>query len=209
MKKLDLKDKLNPKHTALLVIDIQKDFCSSDGVLGNKGRDFRLIKQMMERLPLVIESAEKYNILTLYTQQVYNPEKLNALQKEQYELDGKLITCDIKTNGYEFYEINPPKQDTYIKYNFNAFSNPNFQTRLKQSNIRTLIVTGVDTQFCVETAVRNGYDLGYKIVLVEDCIATNNKHIDMHNRTIDLVRNSYGVVIKSSELIKLWGGSTE
>jgi len=201
---MDINEKLSSLHTALIVIDIQNDFCSPDGLLGIRGRDFTLINEMMEKLSSVINTAKKSNVLTLYTQQLYDPNKINDLQKEQYELDGKLVTCDIKTDGYKFYKIDPPKEDIYTKYNFNAFSNSEFQKRLEKNNIKTLVITGVDTQFCVETAVRNGYDLGYKIVLVSDCIGTNAKHIEVHNHTIELVKRSYGVVLTSEELIHIW-----
>ena len=97
MAKMDLKEKLNPVHTALIVIDIQNDFCSPEGTLGKRGRDFTLIDQMMEKLPKVIQSAKEANVLTLYTQQIYDPQQINDLQKKQYGLDGKLITCDINT----------------------------------------------------------------------------------------------------------------
>lgn len=201
---MDIAEKLNPKNTALIVIDIQVDFCSPLGLLGIKGRDFTLIDRMLKTLPKVIELATKNKVLTLYTQQIYDPAKINNLQKEQYELDGKLVTCDIATNGYDFYKINPPMKDVYIKHNFNAFSNPQFQKRLEQNNIKTLLIAGVDTQFCVETAIRNGYDLGYKIVVLKDCIATNAKHSEIQDKTLELVTRSYGVVITSEDLDKIW-----
>jgi nicotinamidase-related amidase len=172
-------------------------------VLG-RGRDFYLIEKMMGILPSVIKTANDANVLTLYTQQIYDPNKLNSLQKEQYALDGKLITCNIDTDGYKFFKINPPQEDVYVKYNFNAFSNLEFQNRLDKNNIKTLVITGVDTQFCVETAVRNGYDLGYKIVVVEDCVATNAKNVEFQNNTLALIRKSYGVVINSLELKEIW-----
>lgn len=201
---MDIEEKLNPIQTALIVIDIQIDFCSPNGVLGKRGRDFTLINTMLDKLPSVIDLANKLRVLTLYTQQIYDPQKLNELQKEQYELDGKLITCDINTDGYKFYKIDPPQEDIYIKHNFNVFSNSTFQKRLEQNHIKTLVITGVDTQICVDTAVRNGFDLGYKIVLLEDCVATNMKHKEIHDKTIDLVRKSYGVVLSSTELFDIW-----
>lgn len=204
MVKMDINEKLDPKHTALIVIDIQNDFCSPEGALGKRGRDFTVINNALDKLDSVIKSAKASKVLTLYTQQVYDPDKINDLQREQYELDGKLITCDINTDGYKFYNMNPPEKDVYIKHNFNIFSNIDLQKRLEENNIKTLVITGVDTQFCVETAVRNGYDLGYKMVLIEDCIGNNTKNKDFHDNTIALVRKSYGVVLNSSELIEIW-----
>ncbi len=207
MNKLPLSEKIKPEHTALLVIDIQNDFCAPDGLLGKRSRDLSLMDPMIDKLIRLITTADNKNVLTIYSQQIYDPQKLNPLQKEQYDLDGKLITCDISTSGYKFYRINPPLEKVYIKHNYNIFSNPKIIEILERHRIKTLIITGVDSQYCIETAIRNGFDLGYKIVVPEDLIATSAKHIDMQNRTLELVRKTYGVVVKCDDLVNLWENS--
>lgn len=204
MPKLDLKEKVSPKHTALLVIDIQNDFASPNGKLAQKGRDLSQVEPMIDNLEKLINVAKHANVLTLYTMQIYDRNNLNELQKEQYDLDGKAITCDIDTDGYKFYRISPPESDTYVKYNFNAFSNRDLLTRLKENNIKTLVITGMDTIYCIETAIRNGYDLGYKIVVPKDLVAGNAKHQELNDKTLRLVEKSFGVLTTSEELINLW-----
>ncbi len=201
---MDLKKKLDSRHTALLVIDIQKDFAAPNGVRGQRGGDLSQVDPMVDRLEIVIPIAEQSGVLVLYTQQVYDRDKLNELQKEQFDLDGKLIMCDPKTGGQEFYRINPPSELVFEKQNFNAFSNPKLQDALNARGIKTLVITGMDTYYCVETAIRNGYDLGYKIVIPEDLVACNGKHIEMHNRTLELVKKTYGVVVTFDELKRIW-----
>jgi ureidoacrylate peracid hydrolase len=201
---MNLTDKVNPLTTALVVIDIQNDFCSSKGVLAKRGRDLSLMDPMIDTLEDFIETARNKNVLTLYTQQIFDRSHLNPLQLEQYDLDNKLVTCDISGDGYGFYRLNPPVDSVYVKYNFNAFSNPDFQRILEKRGIKTLVITGVDAQFCVETAIRNGFDLGYKIVVPSDLIATNAKKVEVMNRTLDLVRSTYGVVTTSIELESIW-----
>ena len=202
--RLPINEKLDPKNTALIVIDIQVDFCSPEGLLGKRGRDLSQMQSMLEKLNEVIALAKSKNILTLYTQQIYDRAKLSDLQKEQYDLDGKLVTCDIATDGYKFYRINPSAEDFYPKYNFNIFSNNKLLARLAENNVKTLVITGVDTIYCIETAIRNGYDLGYKIVVPEDLIAGNPKYSDLNSKTLDLVKKSYGVVTDSKELVGIW-----
>ena len=204
MNRLPLNEKINPDETALLVIDIQIDFCSPEGLLAKRGRDLSLMEPMIGKLQNLIQYAEKHKVLTAYTQQIYDRTKLTDLQKEQYDLDGKLITCDINTEGYKFYKIDPPKDNIFVKHNFNAFSNQKLLETLQKNNSKTLIITGVDTQYCVETAIRNGFDLGYKIVVPEDLIATNANKLDMHNRTLELVRKVYGVVVTSADILSAW-----
>lgn len=206
--KLSLIEKVDPAHTALLVIDIQNDFCSPDGLLGRRGRNLSMIERSINRLIPTINTARSAGVVTLYTQQIYDRSKLNDLQIEQYDLDGKFVTCDIEGNGHQFYRIDPPRSDVYKKYNYNVFSNPALVERLESNNVKTLVIAGVDTHYCVETAIRNGFDLGYTIVVPADLIATGAENLDMHERTIELVRRTYGVLTTSSDLIDAWSGSS-
>lgn len=203
MPRMPLNEKINPKHTCLLVIDIQIDFASPEGLLGKRGRDLSEVKQLLENLEKTIITAKEKDVLTLYTQQIYDREHLTDLQKEQYDLDGKLVTCDIDTDGYKFYKINPPQQDVYVKYNFNAFSNTDLKTRLEKESIRTVIITGMDTIYCVETAIRNAFDLGYKVVVPTDLVAGNAKNKDLAEKTLTMA-SRIGVTTTSDELIKIW-----
>ncbi len=203
---MPLNEKINPKHTCLLVIDIQVDFASPKGLLGKKGRDLSEVAPLLENLEKTISTAKEKDVLTLYTQQIYDRENLTDLQKEQYDLDGKLVTCDFSTNGYKFYEIKPPQKDVYVKYNFNAFSNPDLVNRLNKESIKTMIITGMDTIYCVETAIRNAFDLGYKVVVPKDLVAGNAKNKDLAEKTLAMA-GRMGVTTTSDEIIRIW--STE
>lgn len=201
---MDFYTKIEPRHTALLVIDLQKDFAAPDGLRGRKGGDLSHIELLVNNLQTLIPTAQKAGVLTLYTQQIYDRTKLNELQKEQFDLDGKVVTCDPSTGGHDFYKIQPPPELVYEKYNFNAFSNPQLAETLKAHNIKTLVIAGMDTYYCVETAIRNGFDLGYKIVVPEDLVAGSSRHMDFHNRTLQLVKKTYGIVTTSHRLAEAW-----
>lgn len=86
----------------------------------------------------------------------------------------------------------------------NDFCSPfGLMKELSEKAIKTLIITGVSTQICVETAIRNGFDLGYKIVVPRDLVATTSKDPDIQNRTLRLVEKTYGVVVTSPEIITI------
>ena len=105
---MKLKEKINPKDVAILVVDVQKDFADPEGFLAKRGRDMTIINKVMELLPGFLKKAELKNILTLYTKQIYDPEKLNNLQKEQYDIDGKFISCRKDQEGSDFFSVTPP-----------------------------------------------------------------------------------------------------
>ena len=203
MTKLNLQTKLNPSWTALLVIDIQNDFCSPSGLMASMGKDVSEMATMVGKIKTLAASCDKAGMPVFYTQQIYDRTKLTDLQKEQYDLDGKMITCDIHGDGYKFYLLNPPAGRVFPKYTYNVFSNPDLTNELSRRGIKTLIVTGVSTQICVETAIRNGFDIGYKIVVPRDLIATTSKTPATQERTLHLVEKTYGVVVDSAEIRKI------
>lgn len=201
MTKMDLRTKLNPTSTALLVIDIQNDFCSPSGLMASMGKDISGMDSMTEKIKNLADVCEAAGVPVFYTQQIYDRTKLTDLQKEQYDLDGKMITCDIDGDGHKFYKLNPPSDRVFPKYNYNVFSNPNLNNELSERGIKTLIITGGLTQICVETAIRNGFDIGYKIVVPQDLVATTSKDPNTQERTLRLVEKTYGVVVDSDEII--------
>lgn len=203
---MELKEKISPKHTALLVIDIQNDFAAPDGLLAKGGRDMLMVEPMIEKLQKTIAIAQVTGVPIFYTQQIYDRSKLTELQKEQYDMDGKYITCDIKTDGYKFYKIKPSAESVFVKYNYNAFSNPELEKKIKEHDIKTLVIAGLDTYWCVETAIRNAFDLGYKVVVPKDLVACNGRHQDLHRRTLELVQKTFGVIVTSEEINKIWNG---
>lgn len=198
---MNLQAKLNPASTALLVIDIQNDFCSPSGRMASIGKDVSGMNSMIEKIERLAGVCEMADVPVFYTQQVYDRSKLTDLQKEQYDLDGKMVTCDVNSDGYTFYMLNPPADRVFPKYTYNVFSNPDLSSELSNQNIKTLIITGVSTQICVETAIRNGFDIGYKIVVPRDLVATTSKDPGTQERTLRLVEKTYGVVVDSSEII--------
>lgn len=204
MKKMNLREKLNPTSTALLVIDIQNDFCSPSGLMASMGKDISGMDTMIKKIIELAKACDMAGVPVFYTQQIYDRSKLTNLQKEQYDLDGKMVTCDIAGDGYKFYKLNPPADRIFPKYTYNVFSNHKLNNELSKQHIKTLIVTGVSTQICVETAIRNGFDIGYKIVVPRDLVATTSKDPDTQERTLRLVEKTYGVVVDSVEVIEIF-----
>lgn len=200
---MNLSEKLNPAHTALLVIDIQNDFCSPEGKMGQMGKDVSAMPGLVDRISQLVSQCELKSIPIFYTQQIYDRTKLSELQKEQYDLDGKMVTCDIEGDGWKFYKLSPPAERVYQKYNYNIFSNPQLQPDLDKRNVKTLIITGVATQICVETAIRNAFDLGYKIVVPADLVGTTSNDSSVQERTLNLVRKTYGVVSSLDEITSI------
>ena len=200
---MTLADKLDPKHTALIVVDMQNDFCAPTGLMASNGKDVSRMDDLVHGIHSLVNICVAQSIPVLYTQQIYDRAKLTDLQNEQYDLDGKMITCDIKGDGWKFYGFSPDNNEVYKKYSYNIFSNNQLKNNLEEWKIKTLIITGVSTQICVETAIRNGFDIGYKIIVPSELVATTSNDPATQERTLNLVRKTYGVVSSLNELSEL------
>ncbi len=169
--------------------------------MASMGKNVSGMDGMIAKIQRLVDVCNAVDVPIFYTQQIYDRSKLTNLQKEQYDLDGKMITCDIDGDGYRFYGLNPPADRVFPKYTYNVFSNQRLSDELSSRNIKTLIITGVSTQICVETAIRNGFDIGYKIVVARDLVATTSNNPSTQERTLQIVEKTYGVVVGSAEIV--------
>lgn len=203
---MPLAEKLAPEHTALLVIDLQRDFAAPDGLLARRGRDLAMVAPLLAALAPTLQIAKAAKVPVLYTKMLHDRACLTPLQREQYDLDGRVVTCDSAGDGHEFYGAQPPIGDVFVKYQYNIFSNYDFVQRLEALGTKTLVITGMDTMYCVEAAIRDAFDRGFKVVVPRDLVACNAKNLDIHNHTLRMVDKVFGVVVDSAELNRVWKG---
>jgi ureidoacrylate peracid hydrolase len=99
-------------------------------------------------------------------------------------------------------EIKPTEEDYIIlKRRDSAFQDTELRMWLNTLKINTLIFCGIDTSICVETSLRDGFNIGYDVILISDATASGiNKHYDT---TIERIRDYYGIVTDLSDLQKM------
>ena len=71
---ITLEDKVGPAHTALLVVDMQNDFCSSDGHIATSGKDVSASQRIARRLPALLDRARQAGVLIVFVRNVYSTE---------------------------------------------------------------------------------------------------------------------------------------
>src|SRR5947209_8515679 len=70
-----MREKVTPRHTALLVIDMQNDFIASEGLIGREGRDVSQAQEMGKRLPGLIDTARKAGVFVIFVRNVYTTDR--------------------------------------------------------------------------------------------------------------------------------------
>jgi len=209
MKPLPLDYLLTKTQKALVLVDVQNEFCHPDGVFGRKGVDMSTITSMMVALERLVGSAREKQIPVVF---VYNVEDDNTdsfawrMRPDAKEDSANEGVCRRGTWGAELYGFAPQEGDIMIeKCRFSGFLNTPLDAILKNCRIETLIFTGVATNICVESTLRDAMVRDYHVILAPDACAT--WYPDLQAATCKTVRLWYGKVADSEEITGLWAGN--
>ena len=194
---------MNP---ALVVIDVQNGFVSKGGSYDLLGMDTSNYRQVIPRIRELIELCRENSIPVFYTQAVRESSGIdlltrthNILPKSREERIMKKPICVRGTWDADIVaDVAPrPGDHVVIKRRDSAFHDTEIKVWLSSLGIDTLIFSGIDTSICVETSLRDAFNLGYDVVLIADAtISSNRKH---YESTIDNIKDYYGLVMNLSE----------
>jgi ureidoacrylate peracid hydrolase len=207
-----LAEKLKPAHTALLVVDMVNDFCADGGLISKDGRDLTAAKALGERLPAFIEKARKAGIFIVFIRCVYTTERnffLSDVWLEQAARKRKggytrIPVCCDGTWGGDFYgDVKPQAGDAIVtKHRYDAFHNTDLDLILRSNGIRTVAITGVVTNVCVETTARSAFVHDYYVVAVDDgCAAYSEAD---HKASLSNIDRFFGEVATTKQVSALW-----
>jgi ureidoacrylate peracid hydrolase len=204
-----LDQKVDPEHCALLVIDVQNDFAANGGFFDKMGADLSPIQtQRVPALLRLIEEARQARVLMVFVQAIYDPIYLSAPMRERnLRLKMEIPRCLTGSWGAAFYEVAPePGEPVVTKHRYSAMVNSDLPMLLSRHGIRSLLLTGIATDTCVESTGRDAYFADYYVTVVADCCgaASEQDHLGALKR----FTRDYGQVVTSSEVIDAWHAST-
>jgi ureidoacrylate peracid hydrolase len=197
---------INP---ALLVIDVQNGFVSKGGSYDLLGMETSYYREVIPKINNLINLCRNVGIPIFYTQAVRESSGIDLLTrshkilpKSREERIKKKPICVRETWDAEIVnEIKPAEGDhVVIKRRDSAFHDTEIGVWLRSLNIDTLIFSGIDTSICVETSLRDAFNIGYDVVLISDATASNNKK--HYESTLENVKGYYGIVMDMKELFQ-------
>lgn len=173
-----IREKVAPPHTALLVVDMQNDFIADGGLISKDGRDTTAAKALGERLPGFIRRAREAGVLVVFIRNVYTTERNFYLSDSWLEHAARqrkggytsIAVCEPGSWGGDFYgDVRPEPGDPVVtKHRYSGFHNTDLETILRSNGIRSVIVTGVVTNVCVETTAREAFVRDFYVVAPYD-----------------------------------------
>ncbi|SFE19315.1 cysteine hydrolase family protein [Roseivivax sediminis] len=178
----------SPADTALIIIDMQRDFCDPEGWVGQHGADPAPMRAVVEPIRAVLGRMRALGFPVIHTREGHRPDlaDLNENKRWRSAREGAEIGTSgpcgrMLTRGEPGWEIVPelaPAAGEPIidKPGKGAFYATDLEQILHARGIRNLIFTGVTTDCCVHTTMRDANDRGFECMLLDDCCAATLTH---------------------------------
>jgi nicotinamidase-related amidase len=205
------------EHAALLVIDMQCDFLCEEGgcpkLLGLSSIDLEPVRAIIPRISRVVEWARQKDLTVVFTREAVEPDlsDLTLSKKIRYENAGypvgtpgpmgRLLVKG-EPGAQLIPEFTPHELDIVLdKPAQSVFVGTNLELMLKEKGITHLLFAGVTTQCCVLATYRQGNDLGFFGLLLEDCCAAFNSR--EHDAAVEVIVSEGGAVGWSTTSLNL------
>ncbi len=197
-------ERLRNTKKALIVVDVQNDFCHNQGAFAKKGVDLSFIqKNVIPKLLSFIERCREFKLPIIFVKTIHSnwtnsPSwigRLGGMAKE-------IPVCTPDSWGSEFYEVKPEPEDCIvIKHRYSAFIGTDLNLILRSKGIETLLFTGTVTNVCVETTARDAFNHDFNVILVEDCCGAYFP--EEHQATLVNISKYFGTVTTSDRIIEI------
>ncbi|MDK2744561.1 MAG: cysteine hydrolase [Nitrospira sp. BO4] len=210
-----LLDSLTPARTALLVIDMQRDFLLPEGYAAQAGLDIAPLTATIRPIEKLLAVGRAAGLLIVHTREGHVPDlsdcppyKLERSRRAGAEIGSKgplgrlLVRGEV---GHDFVESLRPKAGEIVidKPGYSAFSHTTLQQALTKRSIETLIITGVTTEVCVSSTLRSAVDLGYRCITVSDACASGDP--TLHKAALAMIGvegGIFGEVVTTAQVVE-------
>lgn len=188
--------------TALIVVDLQVDFCSPQGVAARQGKKMSEIYAVLPRVAEFYKAAKIRNIPVFFTQFIYHSVKAPVTMKRHVSA-GFSPMCVSGSRGEILYPIEPSVDDMIVqKFHYDPFAGTDFLNQLKRKKIEHVLISGVRTELCVDITAKRAVSEGFEVTIAEDLVATFDDKYLLHDAFLQLFGKYYGRVKRSKTILK-------
>jgi nicotinamidase-related amidase len=192
----------DPRTTALVVIDMQRDFVESGGFGEALGNDVSIVRRAIEPCAALLKSAREAGLLVIHTREGHRDDLSDCLPAKRTR-GGKTFIGEqgpmgrILVRGQKGHDIIPelaplPGEPIIDKPGKGAFYATDLHIILQSHHITSLIICGVTTEVCVQSTAREANDRGYELVIPEDCCASYFP--EFHQAALEMIKAQGAIV---------------
>jgi ureidoacrylate peracid hydrolase len=201
--------RLDPAHTAVMVIDMQNDFCAQQGYVERVvGKDAAACRAVAPEIMALVDSARASGVPVYWIKANYDPERVpDGMLAKQREKSTD-ICCGTGSWGIDFFAVAPAADEPVIEKNsYSAFAGTDAEARLRASGVRTIVFAGVQTNVCVESSLRDAVCRGFYATVATDCVASHT--LPLHDATLKNVQFLFGDVADRHRIAAVWSGAAK
>jgi len=214
---------LTPENTALVIIDMQTDFCGKGGYIDGLGYDISVTRACVEPIQGVLSRARRLGYHVIHTREGHRPDLSDLPANKRWRSRvlqrggpgqpgiGDPGPCGrVLVRGEPGWEIIPelapaPGEPIIDKPGKGSFCATDLDMLLRQTGVRNLILTGITTDVCVHTTMREANDRGYECLILGDCCAaTDAGNHQAALKMVTMQNGVFGAVSSSKALLEVW-----